>query len=137
MEAVSELVIVSGGGKKVNAHYNGIEIKTDQLVESGGEGSAPEPFTLFLASIGTCAGIYVYSSCQARNIPTDDIKIIQKQYKRENGKGIGKITLTIEVPESFPEKYYSLLTRAADLCAVKKTIVNVPEFEVTTKVSKK
>ena len=134
MAIVEEITIVSGGGKKVNANFNGMLIETDQAVVNGGEGSAPEPFAMFLASIGTCAGIYVYSFCQARDIPTDNIRIVQKQYKREDDKGIGKITLTIEVPESFPQKYYKLLIRSADLCAVKRHIMNPPEFEVTTKV---
>jgi ribosomal protein S12 methylthiotransferase accessory factor len=130
----SEMIIVSGGGKKVNALYKGMTIETDQSPGNGGEGSAPEPFSLFLASIGTCAGIYVYSFCQARNIPTDKIRVVQRHFRREEGKGIGKITITIEVPESFPEKYYSALVRSADLCAVKKHIADAPEFEITTAV---
>ena len=130
-----ELIVVSGGGKKVNAHYRGMVIETDQSVEGGGEGSAPEPFSLFLASIGTCAGIYVYSFCQARNIPTDNIRIVQKNYRKEEGKGIGRITLTIEVPATFPEKYHAALVRSADLCAVKKHIMSPPEFEVSARVA--
>jgi ribosomal protein S12 methylthiotransferase accessory factor len=43
------------GGKKVIAQMGDKLIATDQSVESGGEGSAPEPFTLFLASLATCA----------------------------------------------------------------------------------
>lgn len=131
----SEITVVSGGGKKVNAHYNGMVIETDQSVASGGEGSAPEPFTLFLASIGTCAGIYVYSFCQARDIPTDGIRIVEHIERREDGHGVGKISLTIEVPPSFPEKYHSAIVRAADLCAVKKHILDPPEFEVTSQVT--
>ena len=56
------------GGKKVDALYKGFTIKTDQPKNEGGEGSAPEPFSLFLTSIGTCAGIYVLNFCQNRNI---------------------------------------------------------------------
>ena len=65
------------GGKKVNADYNGFTIETDQMVMAGGEGSAPQPFDLFLASIGTCAGIYVLGFCQQRGLPTEGIEIIQ------------------------------------------------------------
>jgi len=54
------MIISFGGGKKVNADYRGFTIQTDQSVNGGGEESAPEPFALFLASIGTCAGIYVF-----------------------------------------------------------------------------
>ena len=45
------------GAKKVNANYKGFAIETDQAKQEGGEGRAPEPYTLFLASIDTRAGI--------------------------------------------------------------------------------
>ncbi len=131
---MSKMIITSGGGKKVNAEYRGFTIETDQSVLGGGEGSAPEPYSLFLASLGTCAGIYVYSFCQKRNIPTDHVRIIQTRHRQEDGTGAGRISLEIEVPEDFPEKYRKALVEAANLCAVKKTIQNPPDFEITTKV---
>ncbi|HCT72209.1 MAG TPA: osmotically inducible protein C, partial [Bacteroidales bacterium] len=42
------------GKKKVIAEFNGYRIVTDQPERAGGEGSAPAPFDLFLASLGTC-----------------------------------------------------------------------------------
>ena len=45
------------GGKVVTAHYRGHSIKTDQPLANGGANTAPAPFDLYLASIGTCAGI--------------------------------------------------------------------------------
>lgn len=117
-------------GKKVNARYNGIVIKTDQPLEAGGEGSAPAPFDLFLASIGTCAGIYVKSFCMQRGIPADDIRIIQSMdYDFEKGL-IGKINLNIELPDTFPVKYKDAVINVANLCAVKKHLLNPPEIEV-------
>jgi putative redox protein len=130
---MSTMIITSGGGKKVNAEYRGFTIGTDQSEDNGGEGSAPEPFMLFLASLGTCAGVYVYSFCQRRGIPTDEIRIVQKHHKREDAKGIGKISLEIEVPKEFPAKYRHALVEAVNLCAVKKQIQNAPEFEVLTR----
>ena len=128
----SEMIVTFGGGKKVNAEYNGFTIHTDQSLHAGGEGSAPEPFALFLASIGTCAGVYVSSFCQSREIPTDGIRIVQSHFVKESGRGIGKIELAIELPADFPEKYKDALINAANLCAVKKHILNPPEFVVKT-----
>ena len=65
------------GGKVITAHINGHSIRTDQPLDNGGGNTAPAPFELFLASIGTCAGIYVKSFCDRRQIPTDGIKINQ------------------------------------------------------------
>lgn len=59
-----EIKITFPGGKKVNAEMGGMVIPTDQSIEDGGEGTAPSPLSYFLASLGTCAGIYVLSFCQ-------------------------------------------------------------------------
>jgi ribosomal protein S12 methylthiotransferase accessory factor len=127
-----DMIISFAGGKKVNAEFNGFTIKTDQGVYAGGEGSAPEPFALFLASIGTCAGIFVYSFCQSRGISTDGIRLVQSHQVKETGRGIGKITLTIELPPDFPEKYKDAVISAANLCAVKKHLMEPPVFEILT-----
>ncbi len=121
------------GGKKVDANHKGFTIKTDQSVMGGGENSAPAPFDYFLASIGTCAGIYVLSFCQQRGIPTEKIKIIEKLVPDASGRGIGTIQLEIQVPSDFPERHKETVIRSADLCAVKKTIQNPPKFEIYTK----
>lgn len=123
------------GGARVDAFYNGFEIATDQARDSGGEASAPEPFDLFLASIATCAGIYVLRFCQKRNIPHDGIRLVQSWARDEQTKRLATIRITIEVPPEFPAKYHDALVRAANQCAVKKTIESPPDFEVETVVS--
>ena len=122
------------GKKGVNANAKGFLIKTDQPVSAGGEGSAPEPFTLFMASIGTCAGIYVKSFCDQRGIPSDKIRLIQRSsYSREKGL-VDKIDISIILPPEFPEKYKEAVIKAANLCAVKKHLADPPEIKVITNI---
>lgn len=122
------------GNKKVDAEFNGFTIHTDQGVQSGGDSTAPSPFETFLASIGTCAGIYVLGFCQSRGLDPEGIEIIQRPvYDPVKGK-IGKIQLEIQVPATFPDRYHSALVSSANLCAVKKMIENPPEFETYTVV---
>ena len=124
--------ITFDGGKVVTAHTHGHSISTDQPLENGGGNTAPTPFDLFLASIGTCAGIYVKSFCDNRKISTDNIRIIQKtEYNKETGLPVN-ITLDIKLPADFPEKYKASVINVAELCKVKKTIANPPVFEVIT-----
>lgn len=123
------------GGKKITAHHQGHAIKTDQPVAAGGENSAPAPFDLFLASIGTCAGIYVKSFCDQRGISTDNIQIIQTIDFDAQKRLPSKIKLDIQLPADFPEKYRSAVLSAADLCAVKRAIADPPVFEVTASVA--
>ena len=129
-----EMIIDFPGGSKVDAHYGNFSIKTDQPVQGGGEDSAPTPFTVFLASIGTCAGIYVLGFCRQRGIPSDGIRIVQRMHNNPTNGMVETIELEIQVPPSFPEKYTDALIRAADQCKVKKHMEHPPEFQVFTKI---
>jgi putative redox protein len=124
--------ITFDGGKVVTAHSHGHIIKTDQPLHSGGQNSAPSPFELFLASIGTCAGIYVKSFCDNRNITTDNIKIIQtSEFDEKTGLPVN-IKLDIKLPPDFPDKYKEAVISVAELCKVKKSMASPPVFEVIT-----
>jgi ribosomal protein S12 methylthiotransferase accessory factor len=130
----SEMTVSFPGGKRVSAHYDGFDIATDQGVDSGGGGTAPEPFDLFLASLATCAGYYVLKFCESRGIPTDGIALRQS-WERNEGKKLERIVIRILVPPDFPEKYRKALVRAADQCSVKKTIQDPPKIMTETVVS--
>ena len=120
------------GGKRVDAEYDGFTIRTDQSPKGGGEGSAPQPFDLFLASIATCAGIYVKGYCDTRGIPAENLGLeMHVEHDREQHR-IGKLVLEIKLPEGFPEKHREAVIRAADLCAVKKHLLNPPAVEIRT-----
>ena len=131
----SQMTVNFPGGKRVDASYDGFTIATDQAVDSGGDGAAPEPFDYFLSSIATCAGIYVLGFCQKREIPYEDVRIVQSWERDNEGKRITTIRIDIEVPPDFPEKYHRALIRAANQCAVKKTMEDPPQFVVETVVN--
>lgn len=127
--------ITFDGGKVVTAHLNGHKIVTDQPLDNGGTNTAPAPYDLFLASIGTCAGIYVKSFCDQRGIPTDNMRIVQSIEFDHVKRLPGAIKLDIQVPADFPEKYKAAMINVAELCAVKKTINNPPQFEIVTTIA--
>jgi len=125
-----EITIDFPGGSRVDAHFGAFTVQTDQPPMA----IAPTPFATFLASLGTCAGIYVLGFCQQRGLPTEGIRIIQRMHTDPMTGRVGKIDLEIQAPPTFPEKYLPSLVRAAELCAVKKLIENPPTFEVYTRV---
>ncbi len=122
-----EMIIDFPGGSRVDAHFGPFTIETDQLPDL----HAPTPFALFLASIGTCAGFYVQEFCRQRGITTEGMRIIERTHSDPRGM-IDRITLEIELPADFPEKYRSSVMRAAELCTVKKHLERPPAIEVTT-----
>lgn len=123
-----DIEVTFPGGKRVDARVGEYVIATDQPVSLGGEGGAPAPFDLFLASIATCAGIYVLGFCQARNISTEGIRLVQESTS-ENGR-LKTVRLVITLPPAFPEKYVTAVKAAAAGCKVKKTMFDPPEVIV-------
>jgi ribosomal protein S12 methylthiotransferase accessory factor len=125
---IMEITIDFPGGSRVDAHFGGFTVPTDQPPIA----SAPTPFATFLASIGTCAGIYVLGFCQQRNIPTEGIRLVQRVHNNPLTHMVDKIDLEIQVPADFPDKYRDSLIRSAELCAVKKHLEKPPKFDITT-----
>ena len=121
-----EMTIEFPGGDRVDARYDGLTVVTNQ------DGSAPAPFELFLASIGTCAGFYASRFCRQRGIPTEGMKITQRATVDPATHLIDRIDLSIELPPGFPEQYRDAIVRSAQLCAVKKHLETPPRIEVRT-----
>jgi len=116
------------GGDRVDAAIRGNTVSTDQ------DGTAPSPFDLFLASIGTCAGIYVSRFCRQRGIDPREVRIAQRMFADPGSGMVKRIELEIRLPAGFPERYREAVMRAAGLCSVKKHLERPPVIEVRTLV---
>ncbi len=127
-----EITVTFPGNKLTSAQVGSHTVLTDQSVMAGGDGTYPAPFSLFLTSLVSCAGIYVIYFCEKRDISLDGIKVVQRDERDSVTHRVTKITLEIVLPPDFPEKYRNALLHTVDLCAVKKTMLDPPEFEMTT-----
>ncbi len=127
-----EMQIHFPGGKRVTSTYKGFTVETDQPKSEGGNDSAPEPYDLFLSSIGTCAGVYIVYFCESRDIPTEDITMTLCFERNESSHLMEKITIDVKLPPGFPQKYKKAVIRAAQMCTVKRNLVHPPEILVTT-----
>ena len=121
------------GGMRVEAEYRGHTIQTDQSEASGGEGSAPSPFDLFLASLGTCTGYYVLAFCRKRDIPTDEIELTMERVLNDENHLIERIDIVVHLPESFPERYVNACIKSASQCTVKKHLQDPPEIAIAAR----
>jgi ribosomal protein S12 methylthiotransferase accessory factor len=128
-----EIKVTFPGGLRVDAEYKGFVVKTDQPVHDGGEGTAPSPFDLFLVSIATCAGFYTVAFCMGRGIPTDKAGVVMRTQKSPGSKLIDKISIEIQLPPGFPERYKQAIIKAVDTCSVKAHLDKPPVIEIETK----
>jgi putative redox protein len=128
-----DIVVTLPGGRRVDARVGAHVVHTDQPTDNGGEDSAPSPFQLFLAALGTCAGIFVQGFCARRSLSTEGIRILERPRYDEHGTLLA-VELDLEVPPTFPEQYREALGRVAEQCSVKKAIAAQPTFTVRTVV---
>jgi putative redox protein len=130
-ESAMSMKIVFAGGQKVDAHYKCFVIHTDQPAGAGGTATAPSPFDLFLASLGTCAGFFVLAFCQARKIPTDDISLVLTAVRDEATHGVAAVEIEILLPRDIPPQIADACVRSAGQCAVARHLVDAPRVTVT------
>lgn len=128
---IKDITISFPGGKRVDAHYDGRIVQTDQSVKNGGEGSAPEPFDLFFVSMATCVGIYVLEFCTTRDLSTEGLDVHLYSELDPEEKRYPIIGIDITLPSDFPKKYHKAIWRTANLCSVKKHVLTPPQILVT------
>jgi len=127
------------GGARVDADVRGFKVSTDQPAGYGGDGAAPAPFDLFLASLATCAGFYAVQFCRKRQIAIDGLAVALETSRDPETHLLSEVRIEMTLPEGFPEKYRAAIERAVDQCAVKRaldlpprmsTVVHAPAAEL-------
>ncbi len=115
--------------RRINATVHGHLIRTDQPITRGGNDDAPSPFDLFLASIGTCAGLSVQAFCVKRDLAFENIGIVERVALDDHGILTG-VDLEISVPATFPKRYLPALEKVVAQCAVARSVLARPTFSV-------
>ncbi|HUT08141.1 MAG TPA: OsmC family protein [Candidatus Latescibacteria bacterium] len=128
-----EMIVKFGDGLQVDVEYKGFVVKTDQPAREGGGGTAPSPFDYFLVSLAACAGFYALAFCRERKISTEGLAMTMSTERGEVSKMIDKVTISVDLPADFPEKYRFALVKAIDHCTVKAHILRPPQFEIVTR----
>jgi len=117
---------------RIEAKFDDFSVIADQPIRYKGDGSAPSPFDYFLASSALCAAYFVKVYCNARDIPTENIRLSQNNIVDPEDRYNQIFQIQVELPESISEKDRAGILRSIDRCTVKKVIQTIPEFKVET-----
>ncbi len=115
---------------RLEAKFDDFTVIADQPIRYKGDGSAPGPFDYFLASSAMCAAYFVKVYCNARNIPTEHIRLSQNNIVDPEDRYNQIFQIQVELPESISEKDKKGILRSIDRCTVKKVVQQNPEFKV-------
>lgn len=129
MAETDSMEITFPENRGIQAKYKDFILRQGDF-ENWHEGSRPSAFDLFVASIGLCASANVFAFMRSRNFDMACTKIILHKFENEQKGMIDNFTFEVRIPRSLPEKYRKAVVRALDACAVKRHIVETPEFNV-------
>jgi ribosomal protein S12 methylthiotransferase accessory factor len=76
-------------------------------------------------------GFYALRFCQQRSLPTEGLGLTLDPIRDEEGKRVAVVRISLQLPAGFPEKYRTAIERAVDHCAVKRHILEPPQFELS------
>lgn len=115
---------------RLEASFDDFTVISDQPIRYKGDGTAPGPFDYFLASSALCAAYFAKAYCNAREIPTEDISIVQDNIVDPENRYQQTFVIRAELPESISEKDRNGIISSMDRCTVKRVIQNDPGFKI-------
>jgi putative redox protein len=115
------------------AVYGNHEVFTDQHKDDGGTDQAMTPAEFFVASLGTCIGVYAARFCQRHNLPTEGMKVSLDWTRVKDPARIGSIKADLIYPHPIGEAEKKGLLRMAESCFVHESIVHTPEIKIELK----
>ena len=115
---------------RLEAKFDDFTVVADQPIRYKGEGSAPGPFDYFLASSALCAAYFVKLYCQARDIPTENIRLSQNNIVDPEDRYKQIFKIQVELPADMSDKDRQGILRSIDRCTVKRVVQTGPEFVI-------
>ncbi|MGM0953649.1 MAG: OsmC domain/YcaO domain-containing protein [Pseudomonadota bacterium] len=115
---------------RLEAKFDDFNVISDQPIRYKGDGSAPGPFDYFLASSAMCAAYFVKVYCNAREIPTENIRLSQNNIVDPENRYKQIFKIQVELPEEISEKDRQGILRSIDRCTVKKVVQTGPDFQI-------
>ena len=113
---------------RLEAKFDDFTVIADQPIRYKGDGSAPGPFDYFLASSALCAAYFVKLYCDARDIPTEHIRLSQNNIVDPENRYKQTIKIQVELPADVSEKDRVGILRSIDRCTVKRAVQVGPNF---------
>ena len=117
---------------KLEAKFDDFTVIADQPIRYKGDGSAPSTFDYFLASSALCAAYFIRLYCNARDIPTENIRLSQNNIVDPEDRYNQIFKIQVELPEDISDKDRQGILRAVERCTVKRVVQTEPDFQIET-----
>lgn len=118
------------GGDVFEIDVRGHLVHVDQPVDAGGSDAAPTPTELFVASLASCVAHYARRYLARHDLPTDGLAVVATFDMEERPARVGRIEVSVEVPDGVPDERRAALLAVAAHCTVHNTLERAPEVTI-------
>ncbi|MFH1837338.1 MAG: OsmC family protein [Candidatus Omnitrophota bacterium] len=126
MKTVTEYM----GKKKFRTIIRGHEVVTDVPEKTGGEDTAPTPVEIFIASLGSCAGVFASWYLETAKINVEKMFIDVDWDYASDPRRVGRADITVRLPGVELAERERGLIAAVKKCTVHNTLENPPEVSI-------
>jgi len=118
-----------GMGFKVSARSHSLTV--DLSNEKGGQDSGMNPPEVFIASLGTCIGVYVVKYLQNAKLDATSLKITVSWKFSEDKTQIASVDVVLGGLGADIGRRKNAVLEAAKHCLIHKTLLNHPDINIS------
>ena len=119
------------GGMGFEARARQHALTIDLSIDKGGRDLGMNPPEIFIASLGSCIGVYVARYCQNAKLNAEGMTVHLEWELSDDKKKIGAINVSIALPEAEVGKREKAILEVAHHCLIHNTILGQPEINLT------
>ncbi|MEM7245903.1 MAG: OsmC family protein, partial [Acidobacteriota bacterium] len=122
------------GGLKTQATHgpSSSTLTTAAPVDNQGDGSSFSPTDLLATALGTCIVTIVGIAARGRDVDVTGTQVnVLKEMTAQPPRRVGRLTVTLDLPDSVPEEHRAALEEAGRGCPVCRSLSNEMEVDVT------
>jgi putative redox protein len=106
-------------------------LMVDQPVQDGGQGTAPTPTELFVASLASCVAHYARRYLARHQLPTDGLTVTADYQFGTGPARVSAVQITVTVSPDVPADRREALLAVASHCTVHNSLTHPPTVLVT------
>ncbi len=127
----NELIVAFRGGIGFDVSARQHKMTIDLSKEKGGEDLGFNPPEVFMASLGSCIGVYVARYCQNVKLDASGLKISVSWKLSDDKTWINEISAKVSLPNADLGARGKAVLEVAKHCLIHNTILNSPKINIS------
>jgi putative redox protein len=128
---MSSITVNHVAGDRFAIAVGGHTLTVDQPLEDGGEGTAPTPTELFVASLASCVAHYARRYLARHQLPTEGLTVTADYQIGTRPARVSAVQVVVTVSSDVPAARRDALLAVASACTVHNSLTHPPSVLVT------